>query len=79
MSNLIQLTLYTTSHCHLCEQALALLTPIDNIELTLAEIAEDEQLLTRYGTRIPVLQRKEKRLELDWPFNQDDIMALIEA
>jgi hypothetical protein len=62
------LLLYTTSGCHLCEQAEALLqsagAPVETVE-----IADDEDLLERYGVRIPVLRHRETGGELDWPFD----------
>ena len=64
----LTLLLYTTSGCHLCEQAEALLqsagAPVETVE-----IADDEALLERYGVRIPVLRHRETGGELDWPFD----------
>lgn len=66
-----QLYLYSTSHCHLCELALSFVMQAgDDIEVDLIDIAENEALLTRYGMRIPVLQRQDTQAELDWPFNE---------
>ena len=73
-----QLNLYSTSHCLLCELAYSLVTqPSNNIEVTLIEIAENETLLTRYGSRIPVLQRQDTQTELDWPFNETSIVEFL--
>lgn len=73
-----QLNLYSTSHCHLCELAYSLVTqPSNNIEVTLIEIAENETLLARYGSRIPVLQRRDTQAELDWPFNEISIREFL--
>lgn len=74
-----QLNLYSTSHCHLCELAysLVLLPGNNNIEVNLIEIAENETLLTRYGSRIPVLQRQDTQAELDWPFNETSIREFL--
>jgi len=64
----LTLLLYTTSGCHLCEQAEALLqsasAPVETVE-----IADDEALLERYGVRIPVLRHRETGRELGWPFD----------
>ena len=62
------LLLYTTSGCHLCEQAEALLQSAGALVETV-EIADDEELLERYGVRIPVLRHRETGGELDWPFD----------
>ena len=72
------LTLYSTSHCHLCEIAHALLLPLTGeFTLEIIDIAEDEALLTQYGTRIPVLHRQDTKAELNWPFAADDIQDFL--
>ena len=73
-----QLTLYSTSNCHLCELAYALLMPLaDGFKLTVIDIADDEALLAQYGLRIPVLHRNDSKTELNWPFNQADIVEYL--
>lgn len=64
----LTLLLYTTSGCHLCEQAEALLLRVGEPVETV-EIADDEALLERYGVRIPVLRHRESGSELGWPFD----------
>lgn len=74
MPTLITLKLYTTSNCHLCDQAVELVKQSYYIEeLELIEIIDDASLLSCYGTRIPVLQRTDNLMELDWPFSLNDI------
>lgn len=68
-----QLYLYSTSHCHLCELACACAIKIPDILVIVIDIAEDETLLEKFGTRIPVLQRHDNQAELNWPFNDADI------
>jgi Glutaredoxin-like domain (DUF836) len=69
-----QLTLYSTSHCHLCEKAHALLMQLpDGFMLEVLDIAEDEALLAHYGLHIPVLHRHDTKAELNWPFSEADI------
>jgi len=73
-----RLILYTTEGCHLCELGAALLrsmpelsrTPIDEVDIAL-----DEALLRRYGTRIPVLACDAR--EKAWPFNAEDVLELL--
>lgn len=78
MLTLISLKLYTTSNCHLCEQAIELINQLDCInKLELVEIIDDIALLSTYGTRIPVLQRTDNLMELDWPFSLDDVNDFI--
>lgn len=77
-----QLVLYTTSHCHLCEQALSLLIELKHhyaINWISKEISDDDSLIERYGIKIPVIQRIDNHSELNWPFSGDDIVKLISA
>lgn len=62
------LVLYGTSCCHLCEQAGAILRDA-GIDAEHIDIAEDDELLEKYGTRIPVLRRADSGAELGWPFD----------
>ena len=41
------------------------------------EIADDEDLLERYGVRIPVLRRLDTGEELDWPFDVAAVRRLV--
>jgi hypothetical protein len=78
MLTLISLKLYTTSNCHLCEQALEIIRQLNQLQsLELVEITDDDLLLTKYATRIPVLQRTDNLLELDWPFQLSDVDLFI--
>lgn len=63
-----ELRLYGTSHCHLCEQAEALLRQL-GCDARHIDIVEDDALLERYGVRIPVLLRTDTGAELGWPFD----------
>jgi predicted DCC family thiol-disulfide oxidoreductase YuxK len=77
-----QLVLYTTSHCHLCEQALELLIRLKEqyaINWITKEISDDDDLIEKYGIRIPVIQRIDNQSELNWPFSENDIVILIKA
>jgi len=68
----MKLVLYSTTFCHLCEQAEALLVQL-GIEAEHIDIVDDDALLESYGTRIPVVKRMDDGSELGWPF---DIEAL---
>lgn len=65
----INMVLFSTVGCHLCERAEDLLRRHPDIALKLVEIADDPVLLERYGARIPVALRAETGRELDWPFD----------
>ena len=73
-----QLYLFSTSHCHLCENAQALLMQLTiACKLEVIEISEDAILLSRYGPKIPVLLRRDTQTELNWPFTTDDIVQFL--
>ncbi len=71
------LTLYSTSHCHLCDDAVAILNKLAVNPFTIVEITDNEQLLFTYGTRIPVLRREDNCAELNWPFNAQDVVQFL--
>lgn len=80
MLTLFPIKLYTTSNCHLCEQAIEMLRQATlTKQLIHVEIVDDALLLAVYGTRIPVLQRTDTASELDWPFSIDDIIQFVSA
>ena len=68
--------LYSTSACHLCEQAAAMvqawrdhgLAP----QVVEVDIADDDELFERYGVRIPVL-RRDDGAEMGWPFSIEEL------
>lgn len=70
-----ELELYGTAGCHLCEEARALLNALA-IDARHIDIAGDDQLVERYGVRIPVLRRVDGA-ELGWPFAREDIARFI--
>lgn len=75
--NRVEVKLYTTSGCHLCEQALVLLEQA-GLSVELVEIADDDGLFERYGLRIPVVGRCRRNSsvdELNWPFDADQLAA----
>ena len=73
------LILYGTSACHLCELAEALVLhrqKADAVAYVKCDISESDELFTRYGVRIPVLQRADGA-ELDWPFSELDLEVFL--
>lgn len=71
----MNLTLFTTQGCHLCDEAWALLQEVALAEHTvLSDIIDNDAWLAAYGVRIPVLRRSDGA-ELDWPFTAADIIA----
>ncbi|HOY71461.1 MAG TPA: glutaredoxin family protein [Methylotenera sp.] len=76
----MQLYLYSTTHCHLCEKAENLLQPVcSKLDLTWqsVEISDDSQLLNLYETKIPVLKRTDTNEELLWPFDAQQIATFL--
>lgn len=72
----IYLSLYSTSHCHLCEQAEAIIASLTHqydIQYEVIEITDNEALLALYEVRIPVLKRLDTNTEIGWPFTTDDV------
>lgn len=74
--------LYGTSACHLCEQAEALVvTALRNGAACTVEeidISDSDELMARYGERIPVLAHPDGR-ELNWPFSESEVAAFLAA
>lgn len=75
-----KLVLYTTLGCHLCERLEAELADLGITEprLERIEIAEDEALLARYGTRIPVLVDVQGE-ELEGGIETEQLVAWLDA
>jgi glutaredoxin len=66
------LYLYHTSGCHLCEQAKSVISGLldaRGVRIEEVDIAESDELIERYGVRIPVLKIADQTSELGWPFN----------
>ena len=75
-----QVLLYTTLGCHLCDDALAIAQPIldrTGWEVSLVEIADSQELMSKYGIRIPVLARLDNQKEIGWPFGIEEIEELL--
>lgn len=79
----MELILYSTDHCSLCEEALELLFSMPELagqSVRVVDVATDDVLMTRYGERLPVLEvaaaGRDRGAVLDWPF---DAAAVIGA
>ena len=80
MSTGTNLYFYITDNCELCEQAEQVLvrTPLDTpMPVDVVDISESEELVEKYGERIPVLRMEPQGKELDWPFTSDDVIAFL--
>ena len=75
-----QTILYYTEHCHLCDEAEALLHNAGYGEsYTKVEIENDPGLLQLYEIHIPVLKRTDSEQELFWPFDAQRLTVFLEA
>lgn len=78
MLTLFPLKLYTTSSCHLCDDAYKILSSLKlNDQLILIDVADDDALLSSYGMRIPVLHRTDNTNELNWPFTEREVIRFL--
>ncbi|CAI8793729.1 glutaredoxin family protein [Methylocaldum szegediense] len=80
----MQLILYGTSGCHLCEDAEIMLSKViqarrDNVSFEIVDIAGQHKLEDRYGIRIPVLHDATSGAELDWPFDEERLMEFLHS
>ena len=68
-----------TLGCHLCEIAKAELLPLveHGLLVELVDIGDSEAMVEQYGLRIPVLRRVDTGAELDWPFDQNQMVAFL--
>ncbi len=72
--------LYSTSACHLCETAKEILAPLliqHGLQMDVIDISTDDQLIDKYGIRIPVLHCPGVENDLGWPFSLDDVQSWI--
>ncbi|WP_423898412.1 glutaredoxin family protein [Candidatus Pelagadaptatus aseana] len=72
----MDLILYTTLGCHLCDRAKDVIWPVLQqypYRLKEVDIADDEGLVERYGVRIPVVSREDLAEDLGWPFDAEKL------
>lgn len=72
--------LYTTVGCHLCEAAKTVLWPLlteFGLRLEEVDIADSDELIERYGIRIPVIAFEQSVKELAWPFSAEQARSFI--
>lgn len=71
--------LFGTLGCHLCEEAEQVLQPFvaQGLVVELLDIIESSEWLERYSLTIPVLRRVDNGQELNWPFDENDVLQLL--
>ena len=74
----VEFKLLGTSGCHLCDLAEDLLAGLlaegQPWQIELIDIADDESLLARYATSIPVLLGDSGADPLCWPFSREQVL-----
>ncbi|WP_071816325.1 glutaredoxin family protein [Vibrio orientalis] len=71
------ITLYSTEGCHLCEMAFHLTQQLNiSDQVDIVDIAFDDELFSRYGVTIPVLNYQGN--ELNWPFDLEQLQAWLD-
>lgn len=77
----MELVLYSTDFCQLCDEALALVEKAlegYSYQLDIVDISEYDDLMAQYAYSIPVLKRRgTTSLELKWPFSEEEIWQLV--
>lgn len=79
----MKINFYTTSGCHLCEQALEIITilratDLPDLEVHTIDIADHDDLIEKYGIRIPVIQVLNSTNDLGWPFDRIKLKNYLE-
>lgn len=71
---------FTTFGCHLCEQVEEMLAYIlqqktDQIHFSILQfdIIDDEKILEKYRTSIPILKKENTNDEIFWPFSFEEL------
>ncbi len=68
--------LFQRDDCHLCDLALAALAEAHLPGFKSVFIDDDRALEAAYGHRVPVLRDDMRDIELDWPFDASEVIAL---
>ena len=75
-----ELILYSTTGCHLCEQAAQMVWRQGSHHgrrLREVDVVDDEAVYRDYGIRIPVLKRCDSGAELAWPFSDQALTRFL--
>ena len=74
------LFLYTTEACYLCEVAEQMLKPLlaqFRLQLKKVNIEDSDELMSKYALRIPVIKKIEAAKDLDWPFDEQELLQYL--
>jgi hypothetical protein len=81
----LELVLFSTDHCTLCDEALDMLLSMPELagrSVRVIDVAEDAELLDSLGERIPILEVRGRGtvancVRLEWPFDSEDVVGSI--
>jgi hypothetical protein len=80
----LELVLFSTDHCTLCDEALDMLLSMPELaghSVRVVDIAEDPDLIETLGDHIPILllnnDRGDDPVRIDWPFDSGDVIGSI--
>jgi len=77
----MEIILYSTDYCTLCEEAEALIHAAlkgRHYSISKKEVSMDQRLIDSYGLRIPVISISDKPAEeLNWPFDKAQVLAFV--
>lgn len=77
----LQIYLYGTSGCHLCDDALLQLQPFVDAKICYVkeiDIISNPQIYAQYELMIPVLYNPRTNDELPWPFNGPEVQLWLQ-
>ena len=77
---MLSLELLGTLGCHLCddaEQVLVSCLDLSQVRIEVVDIAESDELMSAYATRIPVLRHVLSNSDLCWPFQADQVKEFV--
>ncbi|OZG71232.1 thiol-disulfide isomerase [Hahella sp. CCB-MM4] len=83
----IDLVLYGTLGCHLCDDAQAIIRDVleanpaiaDIVNLNYADISDSDRMMALYAERIPVLGHEQSDKELNWPFDHQAFVEFLNS
>jgi len=77
-----ELELMGTVGCHLCDLAEQLIVNCVDMQafaVYQVDIADEDALVERYGVKIPVLVDLASKAELEWPFDEIQLLAFLQS
>jgi len=73
----MQVNYYTKYGCSLCDEGLSILRRFSEIDVNIVDVEDDIEKYHSYLLRIPVISYDNGEKELGWPFDEDDIEAIV--